>query len=445
MQIHIIGLGVSETAQLEQAAQQALQSAGFVMGSARQLQTVGHLLQPQQQQLELPKLAELKQQLDELTAASSEAQPSVVAILASGDPLLYGIGRWFSRQFDPEILTFHPGVSSVQAACHRLGLSLQDLQVLSLHGRPLAKLRTQLKINQRLLILTDKFSTPLALAKECIAAGFPDSELTVCEMLGYSDEKVRAFSTIELVDIYADFEADGQAGEPPLSFDPLHVTVVDPIGPGGVLPEFPGIPDEMYFTDAGNGRGMLTKREVRLAILSLMQPANEDCIWDIGAGCGGVSVELSYWNQNVQVHAIENNPQRLECLQANRERFGVVSNLHVVAGRAPEVLAELPQPNKIFIGGSGGEMAPMLAQVWNTLPHNGVLLVSAVMERTRQQMVSFYDERRAAADCVIESVQVAVSKGDELAGNLLFRPSLPVALFKFTKQEKIEKSDDRTD
>lgn len=442
LKLHIIGLGVSETAHLDEAPLKALQSAGFVMGSARQLQTVSHLLQPQQQQLELPKLAELQQQLDELTVASSEAQPSVVAILASGDPLLYGIGRWFSRQFDPEILTFHPGVSSVQAACHRLGLSLQDLQILSLHGRPLAKLRTQLKSNQRLLILTDKFSNPLALAKECIAAGFPDSELTVCEMLGYSDEKIRAFSATDLVDIFADFEAEGQTGEPPLSFDPLHVTVVDPIGPGGVLPEFPGIPDEMYITDAGNGRGMLTKREVRLAILSLMQPGNQDCIWDIGAGCGGVSVELSYWNQNVQVHAIENNPQRLECLQANRERFGVVSNLHVVAGRAPEILTVLPRPNKVFIGGSGGEMAPMLEQIWNTLPTNGVLVVSAVMERTRQQMVGFYDQRREADDCAIESVQVAVSKGDELAGNLLFRPSLPVALFKFTKTASGEQRDD---
>ncbi|WP_370298389.1 precorrin-6y C5,15-methyltransferase (decarboxylating) subunit CbiE, partial [Pontibacterium sp.] len=149
MQLHIIGLGVAEQAQLSLDAQQALAAADMVIGSERQLQVVDHLL-GESPTLTLPKLSELKALI---TSYAKEGMQSVV-ILASGDPLYYGIGRWFSCQFPDEQLRFYPAVSSIQAACHRLGLSLQDVNVLSLHGRPLEKIRTQLKRNSTLVILT---------------------------------------------------------------------------------------------------------------------------------------------------------------------------------------------------------------------------------------------------------------------------------------------------
>ena len=432
MQLHIIGLGVTETTQLEQSALQALQTADSIIGSERQLATVQHLLQPSQTQTVLPKLSQLQTELTE-----QADQPCSVAILASGDPLLYGIGRWFSRTFsDPSNssqlnntqLRFYPAVSSIQVACHRLGRAFQDLKVLSLHGRPLVKIRTVLKRNQPLIILTDKHSTPQALAQECVDAGFAESTLTVLERLGYEEqEQVRVFIAAELT-------------QSQLSFDPLHVTLIDPVGVGGVLPEFPGIADDRFVTDVGEGRGMITKREVRLSILSLLQPSSQDCIWDVGAGCGGVSVELSYWNPDTQVHAIEHHPTRLQCLEANRQRFGVVSNLHIVAGRAPEVLAELPKPSKVFIGGSDGELVHLLQQAWQQLPLGGVLVVSAVTETTRQQVFAFYQQRQTARDCDFESLQVAVSKGDLLAGQLLYRPTLPAVLSRFLKQNVMAQS-----
>lgn len=427
MQLHIIGLGVSETALLEQSAEQALQHADTIIGSERQLTTVQHLLQDGQKKILLPKLSQLKTQLCE--QADKDCS---IAILASGDPLLYGIGRWFSRTFTDAQLTFYPAVSSIQAACHRLGRAFQDLQVLSLHGRPLVKIRTVLKRNQPLIILTDKHSTPLALAHECVAAGFAESTLTVLELLGYAQEKISVFTATELIEICSDDSTDSNA-ETGLTFDPLHVTLIDPVGKGGVLPEFPGIPDDWFVTDGGEGKGMITKREVRLSILSLMQPASQDCIWDIGAGCGGVSVELSYWSPDAQVHAVEYHPDRLECLEANRQRFGVVSNLHIIEGRAPQALADLPEPNKIFIGGSGGELAQLLQQAWQLLPVGGVLVVSAVTEITRHQLFSFYEQRQAAQDSEFDSLQIAVSKGDLLAGQLMYRPTLPVVLARYVK------------
>ena len=318
-------------------------------------------------------------------------------------------------------MSFYPAVSSIQAACHRLGRAFQDLKVISLHGRPLVSIRTQLKPHQPLMILTDKHSTPQALAEECMANGFADSTLTVLELLGYEDEQIRSYKACELVNN-------------PTEFDALHVTLIDPKGLGDVLPVFPGIADNKFVTDQGDGKGMITKREIRLSILSLLQPSNQDCIWDIGAGCGSVSIELSFWNPDVQVHAIEYHPTRLACLAQNKQNFGVINNLNIIEGKALAVIEDLPKPNKVFIGGSGGELSHLLQQVWYTLPLGGVLVVSAVTEKTRQQVYSFYENRMSAQDSDFESLQMSVSKNDLLAGQLMYRPTLPVVLSRFVKR-----------
>ena len=426
MQLHIIGLGVAEQAQLSADALVVLQAADRVIGSERQLETVAGLL-GSTPTMQLPKLAALKELL---TNYANDGVQSV-AVLASGDPLYYGIGAWFGRQFSAENLHFYPAVSSIQAACHRLGLSLQDVEVLSLHGRPVEKIRTRLKRNRTLVILTDKQSTPQVLAQECVAAGFAASTLSVCEALGYSSEQVRTFTATELAGENTDERAE-------LAFDPLHVTVIHVKGVGGVLPEFPGIPDHNFVTDRPNGAGMITKREIRLSILSLMQLAKGDCVWDIGAGCGGVAVELAYWNPDSQIHAIEHHADRLRCLQANREKFGVVSNLNVIAGRAPDALADLPVPDKVFIGGSGGELPGLLTQVWELLPEHGVLVASAVTERSKHQLLDFYDARMKKGDSYSQTMQLSVSRGDQLVGQLMYRPTLPVTLFCFHKATVVE-------
>ncbi|WP_243431807.1 precorrin-6y C5,15-methyltransferase (decarboxylating) subunit CbiE [Aliamphritea spongicola] len=439
LQLHIIGLGVSDKARLSAEAESGLNSAAIVIGSERQLETVAQLLRDDQRQVVLPKLSELKRQLPDMAADVSS-----IAILASGDPLFYGIGAWFGRTFAQAQLHYHPGVSSLQAACHRLGRSLQDVEVLSLHGRPLAKLRTRLRNRQPLLILTDDKSNPRALARECLAAGFSETLISVCETLGYPQEQVRSFTARQL------------AESSDLEFDPLHVSLVEPLLPQAkqaLLPVFPGIPDNGFITDAeqagrilaGNecsltadvasaGKGLITKREVRLSILSLLQPAVDDTIWDIGAGCGSVAIELSYWQPRCRVLAIEHHEQRLACLTANQQRYGVSGNLQVVAGRAPQALNDLPSPNKIFIGGSDGEMAGLLQQCWALLPPGGVLLASAVTENSKQQLLSFYEQRCAADDSQPHTVQIGVSRGEQLAGQLMYRPNLPVNLYSFCKR-----------
>ena len=447
IELHIIGLGVAEQAELSVEAARALQSAELVFGSTRQLKTVQRFLVGTQQQAELPRLSELKEQLLSIIGSNEKGdtkssvknkRTSSIAVLASGDPLYYGIGRWFCNQFpagcnkngDKESgqsqLFFYPAVSSLQAACHRLGVSLQDVEVLSLHGRPLAKLRTRLRQDQALLILTDKLSCPQALAAQCIECGYESATFTICENLGYPEEKISHYEASELLNLLTDF-------------DPLHVTLIKPGSNQGFLPEFPGIADKHFITDSKDaGRGMITKREVRLSILSLMRVAKGDTVWDIGAGCGGVSVEMAYWNPDSVIYAVEHHEDRLRCLEENRQRFGVVSNLHIVPGRAPQALNEQPLPNKVFIGGSDGELPILLTKVWELLPEGGVLVASAVTENTKQHLFNFWRQRADADDCKAETLQLAVSRGDTLAGQLMYRSSLPVNLYQFVKKTSLQ-------
>lgn len=409
--IHVIGLGVSEKAELSSEARAALNSADVVIGSDRQLATVS--LNDGVQTHVLPKLAQLKLDLDVMLSAGKS-----IALLASGDPLFYGIGGWLGKNFSAASLLFYPAVSSIQAACHRIGISLQDVDVVSLHGRPLSSIRRHLKPEATLVVLTDHKSNPRALAEECKAANFNASKITVCETLGYKTEQVTRFALHELMQTNPD------------QFDPLHVSIIQVKGVGGVLPVFPGFADTLFTTGAAPGKGMISKREARLQILSYMQPNSGDVIWDIGAGCGGVAVELAYWGQRSSIYAVEFHQERLQHLASNREKFGVVSNLNIVEGRAPDCLAELPMPNKVFIGGSDGELEHLLKQTWDLLPEYGCLVASAVIEKTKNQLKGFVE---TLAPHQVESVELAVKRGELAESAFEYQAKLPVEIFKFTK------------
>ncbi len=419
--IHIIGLGVTDCARLSSEAAAALERADWVLGSERQLKVVEGSLHRQSVR-SLPALNELQHWISK----QIQLGRGRIVVLASGDPLYYGIGSWFTRHFSRSELTFHPATSSLQAACHALGLSLQEVEVVSLHGRAPQRLRTKLKRNARLLILTDQYSAPSALARECISTGFALSTITIFERLGYPQECIRTFGVEELA----------QSSE---DFDPLHLALIEVRGSGGVLPEFPGIPDDHFIVDASassphkqNSHGMVTKRPVRLLILSWLQPGVGDVIWDVGSGSGSVAVELAYWASACQVYAIEKTESRLNCLRDNRTKFGVVDNLHIVPGRAPEALMDLPPPNKIFLGGTDGEMPTLLRDLWLKLPEGGMIVVSAITEPSKHHVLNFVAGQ--SNDLRLDTVELTVGQGDYLAQKLIYRPHLPVTIFKLAKE-----------
>jgi precorrin-6Y C5,15-methyltransferase (decarboxylating) len=402
--VQVIGMGMDVGA-LGDAARTALAQAELIIGAAAHLAAFPDLT------AEKRSYPSPMSGLWDLLRANASRR---IALLASGDPLFFGISSTLLRYLPPEHLVFHPNVSSIQAAFARLGRPWQQAQPVSLHGRPLTGLRSVLQGNRLYALLTDRDSSPTAIARELVAIGFGESDLWVAEDLGMPDERFRRFRAVELAATATEFS-------------PLNVVILETRGPGGVLPEFPGIPDDWFSTGAEPGKGLLSKREVRLTILSLLAPHAGEIGWDVGAGCGGVSVEWARWNPQGEVHAIECHPERLEHLGVNRERFGVVTNLHIVAGRAPEALAELPDPHAAFIGGSNGGLREMLDVVWTRLQPNGRLVASAVTEDSRAELHAFVGDRAA------EWTELSIARGERLAGQRVMRPYLPVLLMKLEK------------
>ena len=402
--IQVIGMGV-EPGALSPTARAALEPAQLIIGAAAHL-----ALFPELPARKIPYPSPMSGLREVLRQHAGQR----IALLASGDPLFYGVSQTLLRDFSPEHLVFHPNVSSVQAAFARLGRPWQQAQFVSLHGRPLATLRTVLHGNRLYAILTDRDTSPNAIARLLVEVGLDKSTLWVAEELGLPGERFRAFPAQALA-----------ATE--TAFSPLNVVILETGGPGGILPEFPGIPDHRFSTGAEPGKGLLSKREVRLSILSLLSPRAGEIGWDVGAGCGGVSVEWARWNPLGEVYAVECHPERLEHLGVNRERFGVLSNLHIVPGRAPQALADLPTPDVVFIGGSSGNLREMLEAVWSRLPSGGRLVASAVTEDSRADLHLFAGERAA------EWTELSVARSERLAGQRVMRPYLPVLLMKLEK------------
>ncbi len=331
-----------------------------------------------------------------------------IVLLASGDPLLYGIGASLLQRLDPRHLRFHANVSSVQAALARARKPWQHTTVISLHGRPLATLRASLQGNRRYALLTDADSTPADIATLLCACGYRASTLWVAEQLGSSEETITSFGADQV---------------PDRQFAVLNVVVVEVAGAGGVLPEFPGIPDHWFDTDGSRpGTGMISKREVRLAALSLLQPRAGDLGWDVGAGCGGISVEWARWNHRGRVIAIECEAARVEHIASNRERFGVVNNLEIRHDRAPQALADLPAPDAIHVGGSDGDLDAILHTCWQRLKPGGRLVAAAVTEASRAILHEFADPVDA------HWTQLGIAHEEYLGSQQVLRPQLPVLL-----------------
>ncbi|MBK9951279.1 MAG: precorrin-6y C5,15-methyltransferase (decarboxylating) subunit CbiE [Candidatus Competibacteraceae bacterium] len=403
--IQVIGMGM-EAGALGQAARTALEQAELIIGSTAHLAATPENLSAEKRPYPSPMSG-----LPDLLRANAGRR---IAMLASGDPLFFGIGSTLLRQFSAEQLVFHPNISSIQAAFARLGRPWQQAQWVSLHGRPLASLRAALQGHRLYALLTDRDSAPAAIARILVETGFGESSVWVAEDLGSDQEQFRAFQVTELADAT-------------LAFSPLNVVLLETRGPGGLLPEFPGIPDERFSTGAEPGKGLLSKREVRLTILSLLAPRAGEVGWDVGAGCGGVAVEWARWNSQGEVYAIEVHAERLEHLGINRERFGVISNLHVIAGRAPDAFTDLPDPHAVFIGGSSGGLGEMLEAVWARLRPGGRLVASAVTEDSRVDLHAFVGDRAA------EWTELSVARAEKLAGQRIMRPYLPVLLLKLEK------------
>jgi len=407
--IEVVGLGIcSDYSDLPAAHRHAIENAAVIIGSERHLTLLPAL---DAAQLCYPS------PFSGLAQVLRKQRGRRVVLLASGDPLFFGVGGWLSRHLAPAALRFHSNISSVQAAFARIGVPWQEASVVSLHGRPLNSLKARLRSNQYYALLTDTDNHPAAIAAALCDWGQASARCWVMEAIGSKHERLYYLSAAELALMQQ-------------PFDELNLLLLQTNA--SVAMEFPGIDDSVYVTDTANnadGSGMISKREVRLMILSLLQPGATELGWDIGAGCGGVAIEWARWNRLGRVVAIENCLQRLNCLQFNREQFGVAANLSIVAGSAPDCLAELADPDCVFVGGGGRQLNTILDQAWRRLKPGGRLVAAAVTEPSRALLQRFATNSGSLA----EWSQIAISRARQLGGQLVLKPRLPVLLMKCIK------------
>jgi precorrin-6Y C5,15-methyltransferase (decarboxylating) len=323
-----------------------------------------------------------------------------VAVLASGDPMWYGVGAVLSRHFPRDEMTILPQPGAFSLVAARLGWSIADCAVLSLHARPLDTLRLHLTPRRRLLLLSEDGTTPRTVARLLTALGWGPSVLTVFEHLGgprevmlseeaqnWSDRRTADLNTIAL-----ECRASPQAK--PLS-------------------RLAGVPDDAFEHD-----GQLTKREVRAMTLAALGPLPGETLWDIGAGCGSIAIEWLRAAEGAAVVAVERDPDRAAMIARNATALGV-PGLQIVVGTAPQILAGLDPPDAIFVGGGIAD-AELLPALWAALRPGG-RLVANVVSLAGERAVIDWQARYGGG-----LTRIAVSHAEPLGTQQTWRPQLPV-------------------
>src|SRR5580698_489788 len=291
-----------------------------------------------------------------------------ICVLASGDPFHYGVGAALARRIDAREMTVIPAPSAFSLAAARLGWSLPETALLSVHGRNLDLLRPHLQPGAHILALTSDGDGPAAAAKLLTESGFGTSRLTVLEALGGPRERISAT-------LAADFTLR--------TVDPLNTLAIEVIAApdAHILTRAPGLPDTMFEHD-----GQITKREIRALTLSSLAPCRGQLLWDIGAGSGSVSIEWMLIEPATRAIAIEQNAERAARSRRNAAAFGV-PGLEMVEAAAPAAFAGLAAPDAVFIGG-GASDTDVLDTAARALRSGGRLVVNAVTVKTEALLLT---------------------------------------------------------
>lgn len=347
--IIVVGIGADGMAGLSESSRTELTRAAIVYGSKRQLDLLDDTVRAPRRQWPSPMLPALQTLLDGHTGD--------VHVVASGDPLLHGIGGTLIRLHGRDNVRVLPHVSSVTLACARMGWNVHDTEVISLVTAPS---RTAVRRGGQAIVLSQNNSTPNELAALLTAHGRGDSEFTVLERLGGPDEHRRDTTA-------RDWGGDGD-------LDDLNVIAVRYLPDDRVSP----LPDDAFTHD-----GQITKQGIRAVTLAALAPRPGERLWDVGAGSGSISVEWCLSARGCSAVVFERDERRRHNLELNGEAFGVDIE---VRGEAPDAFAGVEPPSAIFIGG-GLTQPGLLDACLDHLPAGGRLVVNVVTTESEAVLV----------------------------------------------------------
>ncbi len=330
-------------------------------------------------------------------------------VMATGDPMHYGIAVTLARHFSSDEMLILPSAGALSLACARLGWPVASVECLTLHGRPLETLRAYLAPEHKLVILSHDGTTPAAVAAELVEAGYGASGITVFEHMG-GDRERRVQGT-----------AESWGEEEIVDFNTIAVNCR-----GGSRTKryfgAPGLRDRAFEND-----GQLTKREIRTLTISALAPSPGALLWDVGAGAGSVAIEWMLGARGAEAIAIEREAERIARIARNAAALGV-PGLKPVHGEAPDTMELLPRPNAIFIGGSLN-VPGMVETCWARLKPGGRLVANAVSLESEALLAKWREELGG------NMVRINISRAKGVGTRTLWRPLTPVTQWAAIKDE----------
>ncbi|GAB7052052.1 precorrin-6y C5,15-methyltransferase (decarboxylating) subunit CbiE [Catenuloplanes indicus] len=393
MSVTVVGIGADGWDGLGPAGRAAVADADVLLGGDRQLALIPAEVTARRVSWPSP----LRPALPGLLASFADR---VVCVLASGDPMHFGIGGTLARLAGAHGFRVVPHPSSISLACARLGWPVEETTVVSVVGRPLDALHATIQPGRRILVLSADGRSPAAVAGLLTRRGYGESALTVLENLDGPGERAVTGTA---------------AGWPLPEAAPLNVLAVECVaGPdAALLPTVPGLPDDAYDHD-----GQLTKREIRAITLARLAPVPGQLLWDVGAGAGSIAIEWMRAAPSCRAVAIEADQVRAARLTGNAAALGVPS-LALVLGAAPAALDGLEDPDAIFVG--GGVTAPgMIERCWAALRPGGRLVVNAVTIESERVVTAARDALGG------DLTRIEISRAGAVGGFTAWRPALPV-------------------
>ncbi|MFO7688382.1 MAG: precorrin-6y C5,15-methyltransferase (decarboxylating) subunit CbiE [Desulfobacterales bacterium] len=333
------------------------------------------------------------------------AQPedATVVVLASGDPLFHGIGAYLIRHLPEDRVRFLPNVSAVAAAFARIGMPWQAARVVSFHGRQAAaRLMAAFYGTQPIAVYTDPHHHPGWIAALLVERGVTGWRMCVLEALGSPQERIRWFELPEA------------ARE---SFADPNLVIFKRVAPPAADRLNMGMPESAFVHEDG----LITKREVRAVVLSKLRLHPGLTLWDLGAGSGAVGVEAALFLKEGRIVAVERKRRRIDQIRDNARRFQVY-NLEAVQAELPEGIDRLPDPDRVFIGGGGSNLARIIAAAAKRLPHDGVMVVNTVL--TANLEAALQAMQQAGLDA--EVVMVQIHRSVPMLWSLRFEAQNPV-------------------
>jgi precorrin-6B C5,15-methyltransferase / cobalt-precorrin-6B C5,C15-methyltransferase len=398
--ISIVGIGESGLGELSSSARGLFDRATIIVGGHRHLA----MLDPKDRRECLVWTSPLEDSIESLL----KYRGTPVCVLASGDPLCYGIGVTLLRYVSIDEMNIIPAPSTFSLVCARLGWSLTAVETLSLCGRSPDFLAAILTPGAKLILLSAGADTPQIVADILTQRGYGDSQMTVLEQLGGERERL-------ISDIARSWSKTDVAA---LNAIAIECTISPNTTP---LNRLPGLPDNAYHHD-----GQLTKREVRAITLAALAPMPGELLWDVGAGCGSIGIEWLRSHPSCRAIAIEQHSHRLKFITDNMAALGT-PHLQLIQGKAPAALVDLPTPDAIFIGG-GMTSEGLLDSCWSALRSGGRLVANAVTVESELQLLQWH---RAVGG---ELSRIAIQRTQSIGTFLGWKPLIPITQLVAIKQ-----------